>query len=90
MVGWEGADGGRTEGQQMSFVEHLIENALVAISEAKDDKHQAFVNAMSALYNQQMLKEVHITEDELWEIAQYVVFVWEQDAPKWQEEHKCR
>ena len=63
----------------MSNVEHLIENALVAM-QGRDDAYQAFCEAMGATYNQQMLEEVNMTEHELWMIAQYVTYVWRYES----------
>ena len=60
----------------MSNIEHLIENALTAMSIKPSDTYQAFADEMSAMYNQQMLQEVSITEDELWAIAQYIFYTW--------------
>ena len=61
----------------MSNVEHLIENALVAMQMGKGgDTYQAFENEMAAVYNQQMLEEVWMTKDELWAIAQYIMYTW--------------
>ena len=62
----------------MSNIEHLIENALVSMTENASNAYQAFVEEMSALYNKQMLAEVSITEEELWAIAQYVIYTWEE------------
>lgn len=60
----------------MSNIEHLIENALTAMSKKPSETYQAFMEEMSAGYNQQMLQEVSITEEELWAIAQYIVYTW--------------
>lgn len=60
----------------MSSIEHLIENALTATSKSMGDAHQAFIEEMNAMYNQQMLQDVSITMDELWEIVQYIIYTW--------------
>lgn len=61
--------------ESMSNIEHLIENALVATEKSKDT-YQAFSEEISKCYNQQMLEDVSMTEDELWDIVQYLLFVW--------------
>ena len=60
----------------MSNVEHLIENALTAMKETSGDTYEAFMDEMGTWYNQQMLGMTSITKDELWEIAQYIVYTW--------------
>ena len=57
----------------MSNVEHLIENALVSM-ESNKDAYESFQQEMSKKYNRDMLEMVHITLDELWEIAQYIKY----------------
>jgi hypothetical protein len=57
----------------MSNIEHLIENALISM-ESNEDAYEAFQQEMAKKYNRDMLKTVHITLDELWEIAQYVKY----------------
>ena len=57
----------------MSNVEHLIENALISM-ESNEDAYESFQREMSKKYNRDMLKMVHITLDELWEIAQYIKY----------------
>lgn len=62
----------------MTNCEHLIENALMSIDKAKEkgiDIYEAFLNEMKYKHNQIMLNEVSLTKDELWEIAQYIMFV---------------
>lgn len=59
----------------MSNIEHLIENALTAMSN-RGDKYQAFVGEMGAKHNRKMLQEVSVTKEELWEIAQYIFYTW--------------
>lgn len=64
----------------MSNVEHLIENGLTAIDKAlKDEKDCAiaFREEMSRCHNQMMLKDVAVTQEELWDIVQYIKFVRE-------------
>lgn len=60
----------------MSNIEHLIENALTAMEKNPDDTYQAFEEAMSDMRNQYMLKEVSISKNELWAIAQYMFYTW--------------
>ena len=60
----------------MSNIEHLIENALTAMEENPNDTYQAFAEAMSDMRNQYMLKEVSISKNELWAIAQYIFYTW--------------
>ena len=59
----------------MSNVEHLIENALVAM-ENGESAYEAFNEAMDRRHNKLMLDMVSITRDELWDIAQYIKFVY--------------
>ena len=62
----------------MTNCEHLIENALMGMYKAKEkgiDIYEAFLNEMKSKHNQLMLNEVGLTKDELWEIAQYIMFV---------------
>ena len=64
----------------MTNCEHLIENALISMKEAKDkeaDVHEAFQDEMNHDYNKAMLREVCVTKKELWEIAQYIMYVYE-------------
>ena len=64
----------------MTNCEHLIENALIAMKKARSagkDTYKAFHYEMSIYPNNDMLQRVNITIDELWEIAQYIVFTWE-------------
>lgn len=63
-------------GKAMSNIEHLIENALTAMEKNPKDTYQAFVEAMSDMRNQYMLKEVSISKNELWAIAQYIFYTW--------------
>jgi len=63
----------------MSNVEHLIENALTATTKAKDigeDTSEAFTAEMNAPHNKEMLERVSMTEMELWEIVQYLLYDW--------------
>ena len=60
----------------MSNIEHLIENALTAMGNKPNGTYQAFKDAMRSKHNRMMLQTVAITEDELWAIAQYVVYTW--------------
>lgn len=67
----------------MTNVEHLLENGLTAADKAfKDDKDcaVAFQEEMNKYYNQMMLNDVAVTQDELWEMVQYIKFVREVDA----------
>ena len=41
------------------------------------DIHKAFQREMSIFPNVDMLHQVNITRDELWEIAQYIMCTWE-------------
>ena len=60
----------------MSNIEHLIENALTAVSNNADSGYQVFIEEMSVMYNQQMLQDVSITTEELWAIVQYIIYTW--------------
>ena len=53
----------------MSNIEHLIENAIIAVEEGK-----SFEDFNSAEHNKKMLRRVCACADEIWEIAQYVVY----------------
>lgn len=66
----------------MTNAEHLIENALQSMQIARsrnEDTYEAFQNEMNHVYNKEMLREVCVTKKELWEIAQYVMYVYEPD-----------
>lgn len=52
----------------MSNLEHLIENAIVAIRSDKDIN-----DFKSVVYNQVMLQNVTATAEEIWEMASYVI-----------------
>ncbi len=69
----------------MTDIEHLIENGLDAVEEAKgkgEDTFKAFWEAMDAWHNQEMLKNVSMTKDELWEAVQYLVYTYCWCCPK--------
>ena len=53
----------------MSNLEHLIENAIVAIKSDKDIN-----DFKSVVYNQVMLQNVTATAEEIWEMASYVIY----------------
>lgn len=64
----------------MTNCEHLIENALTSMKRAEEkgtDVYEAFQDAMSHNHNKAMLREVCVTKKELWEIAQYIMYVYE-------------
>ena len=66
----------------MTNCEHLIENALMSMKKAENeraDTYEAFQDEMSHDYNKAMLREVCVTKKELWEIAQYIMYVYEVD-----------
>lgn len=66
----------------MTRCEHLIENALMAMQRAKKanmDTYEAFHDTMNLSYNKEMLDGVDMNKDELWEIAQYIMYVWDVD-----------
>lgn len=66
----------------MTRCEHLIENALMAMQRARNanmDVYEEFQHAMNVWPNKDMLERVHINKDELWEIAQYIMYVWDVD-----------
>lgn len=59
----------------MSDCEHLIENALNCITNAENsgkNSFEAFCEVMTYPHNAEMLRNVNITKDELWEMAYYV------------------
>ena len=63
----------------MSNIEHLIENGLLAVTEAKakgEDTLKAFEDKMEDYGNKYMLKNVSMTKDELWEAVQYFVYTY--------------
>lgn len=66
----------------MTNCEHLIENALMSMKKARNenaDTYEAFQDEMNHNYNKAMLREVCVTKKELWEIAQYIMYVYEDD-----------
>lgn len=66
----------------MTNCEHLIENALMSMKKAESDgvsTYDAFQNAMNSNHNKAMLREVCVTKKELWEIAQYIMYIYEED-----------
>lgn len=61
----------------MSNIEHLIENALIAVERARQNNEsavEAFYSEMDYEYNREMLSKVLVPVSELWEIVQYIVF----------------
>lgn len=67
----------------MSNIEHLIENALRAMESANartEDTRLAFEKEMAASVNKQMLQAVRMTKDELWQIAQYIIYSYCQNC----------
>ena len=66
----------------MTHCEHLIENALMRMQRARlanMDTYEAFQDEMNWRGNRDMLEQVHMTKEELWEIAQYIMYVWDAD-----------
>lgn len=65
----------------MTNCEHLIENALTRMKNAEEtgmDTYDAFQDEMSLDRSKMMLNAVSITKDELWEIAQYIIYDWDK------------
>ena len=63
----------------MTNCEHLIENALMTMQRARRygaDVYEAFQDEMNWKGNKAMLNEAHMTKEELWEIAQYIMYEW--------------
>lgn len=63
----------------MSNITHLLENALTAIQSGMKsgrDYGEAFNEEMDAPYNQEMLKNVSTTKEELFEMAEHVALYW--------------
>ena len=64
----------------MTNCEHLIENALIRMEKTirfgGRNVYEDFQYEMSLHHNKEMLSKVNVTEKELWEIAQYVMYVW--------------
>lgn len=63
----------------MSNITHLLENALTAIQSGMKsgrDYGEAFKEEMDAPYNQEMLKNVSTTKEELFEMAEHVALYW--------------
>lgn len=61
----------------MTNCEHLIENALMSMQKARNEKtdvYEAFQNEMNSNHNKAMLRGVCVTKNELWEIAQYIMY----------------
>ena len=66
----------------MTNCEHLIENALMRMQRARlanMDTYEAFQDEMNWRGNKAMLEQVRMTKEELWEIAQYIMYVWDED-----------
>lgn len=64
----------------MTNAEHLIENALMSMQKARNanaDTYEAFQDEMNHNHNKIMLREVCVTKKELWEIAQYIMYTYE-------------
>lgn len=71
----------------MTDCEHLIENALNAIittEEGGSDSYKAFCNAMARSHNVNLLRNVYVTRDELWEMAYYTYLIFTD--PNYQKE----
>lgn len=61
----------------MTNCEHLIENALMSMQKARNERvdvYEAFQDEMNSNHNKAMLREVCVTKKELWEIAQYIMY----------------
>lgn len=66
----------------MTNCEHLIENALMSMQKARNERtdvYEAFQDEMNSNHNKAMLREVCVTKKELWEIAQYIMYTYEDD-----------
>lgn len=66
----------------MSNITHLLENALTAIQsgmESGRDYEEAFNEEMDAPYNQEMLRAVSITKEDLFEMTEYIALYWLED-----------
>ena len=66
----------------MTNCEHLIENALMSMQKARNERtdvYEAFQDEMNSSHNKAMLREVCVTKKELWEIAQYIMYTYEVD-----------
>lgn len=53
----------------MSYLEHLIENGLVTLEE-HPDKWEEWMK------EDENLPHTNLTLDDLWEICQYIIYVW--------------
>ena len=65
----------------MTDCEHLIESALMKMKKAKDmntNVYESFQNEMSLWHTNHMLNNVNMTKEELWQIAQYIIYVWDE------------
>ena len=63
----------------MSNLEHLIENALLSGELAKvrgEDGYKAFEKAMGNIQNEELLGNVSISKETLWEIVQYIAYTY--------------
>lgn len=63
----------------MSNIEHLVENGLIAVEKARQNKEsavEAFYAEMDAEHNREMLSKVLVSVSELWAIVQYVVYTY--------------
>lgn len=66
----------------MSNITHLLENALTAIRSGMKsgrDYSEAFNEEMDAPYNQEMLRAVSTTKEDLFEMAEYIALCWLED-----------
>ena len=62
----------------MSDIEHLIENAIVCVQSGKSRE-----DFMGYSYNQLMLARVKATGEEIFEMAQYVVYAHDEYKDDW-------
>ena len=71
----------------MTALEHLTENALIAMQKA-DEKgesvYEAFLETMKTGYGREALEMYGTDKNVLWEVLQYVYFTWikERDDDK--------
>lgn len=63
----------------MTALEHLTENALIAMQKADKESesvYEAFLETMQNGYGREALEMYGIDKNVLWEVLQYVYYTW--------------
>lgn len=64
---------------RMTALEHLTENALIAMQKADKESesvYEAFLETMQNGYGREALEMYGIDKNVLWEVLQYVYYTW--------------